>query len=300
MAKRLKKETKRSVGIVNFDSLLFYKELNIGTAKPLPSEREDIPHYMVDVCSINNPMNASLFANEAKKLIDDLHKNETIPILVGGSGFYLRALLKGMYQCPSLPENVKQENQKLFKKEGIEPFLNILKKVDYKSYVNLHPNDTYRIMRAFEFFQITQRPISEEKEKLDSQDPYDFSKIEHLDWDIYQTYLNLPKLDHQQIIEQRTQKMIEDGLVEEVKNLLDKGATGKEKPLLSIGYKETIQFLQGKFENEKAYRERINISTRQLAKAQRTFFKKVQHKNTFNPLHEIEHAVDQMVQFTLK
>ena len=74
----------------------------------------------------------------------------------------------------------------------------------------------------------------------------------------------------------------------------------KEKPLLSIGYKETIQFLQGKLENEKAYRERINISTRQLAKAQRTFFKKVQHKNTFNPLHEIEHAVDQMVQFTLR
>ena len=296
----MKKETKKSVAIVNFDSLLFYKELNIGTAKPLLSEREEVPHYMVDVCSINNPMNASLFANEARKLINNLHKNETIPILVGGSGFYLRALLKGMYQCPSLPENLKIENQKLFQKEGITPFLNQLKKVDYKSYVNLHPNDTYRIMRAFEFYQVTKKPISEEKERLDSQDPYDFSKIEHLNWDIYQTYLNLPKSDHQQIIENRTQKMIEDGLVEEVKELLDKGATGTEKPLLSIGYKETIQLLQGIFDNQKAYQERINISTRQLAKAQRTFFKKVQHKNTFNPLHEIEIAVDQMVQFTLR
>jgi tRNA dimethylallyltransferase len=242
-------------------------------------------------------MNASQFIIEAKKIISGLHKNGHIPILVGGSGFYLRALIKGMYQCPSPSEQIVQANKELFEKEGIAPFLLQLKKIDPQSYSRLHPNDYYRIIRAIEFYQATNKPISEEKERLDSKDPYDFSKSQNLDWDIFHNYLDLPKDDHQLVIEKRTQKMIKDGLIEEVESLLQEGFSGKEKPLQSIGYKETLAYLQGQFKNRKEYIERINISTRQLAKAQRTFFNKIKHKKVFNPLNDLEHSISQMTQF---
>tara|TARA_Y100001970_G_scaffold284607_1_gene402317 strand:+ start:43 stop:1005 length:963 start_codon:yes stop_codon:yes gene_type:complete len=286
--------------IVNFDSLLFYNELNIGTAKPTTEELAQFPHHMVNIASITNPLNASDYYKKAIPIIQKLHENNIIPILVGGSGFYLRSLIKGMYKCPTISNELKEKNEILFQKEGIRPFLEILKKNDPYSYKNLHPNDSYRIIRATEFFQTTGTPISTEKSRLDSENPYDFSNGGKQEWKVFHSFLDVPKEQHQIIIEKRTKQMIKQGLIDEVKLILRQGFKGDEKPLQSIGYKETLQFIEGKFDNQDSYIERINISTRQLAKSQRTFFKKVLGKETFNPLVDIEEAVNKMTQFSLE
>ncbi len=286
--------------IVNFDSLLFYNELNIGTAKPTAKELKQFSHYMVNITSITNPLNASDYYKKTIPIIQKLHEDNIIPVLVGGSGFYLRSLIKGMYDCPTIPMELKEKNEILFQTEGITPFLEILKKHDPYSYEHLHPNDSYRIIRATEFFQTTGTPISSEKNRLDSQNPYDFSDGGAQDWKIFHSFLDIPKDQHQIIIEKRTKQMIKEGLVDEVKLILKEGFKGDEKPLQSIGYKETLQFIEGKFDSQKSYLERINISTRQLAKSQRTFFKKVLEKETFNPLVDMGKALNRMTQFSLE
>lgn len=271
--------------IVNFDSLLLYREINIGTAKPDAKEQSGIPHHMLDVRSIARPMNAADFSREALPIIEKLLKENKIVYLVGGSGFYLQALLKGMYDSPTTPPEVLERSEKLYEKEGIEPFLEILKNSDHESFKRYHENDHYRIRRAVEHLWSTGRKLSQERSQKDQEnEKIDGSNIHG--WDLLHIHLDLPKAEHEQIIIARTQKMIRSGLLDEVRELLSTGFTGEEKPLQSIGYKESLDFLSGKLKNLDECEERISISTRQLAKSQRTWFKRDQEKMTFHPLKE--------------
>jgi tRNA dimethylallyltransferase len=285
VAKLIQNELGLMASVVNFDSLLFYKELSIGTAKPTLIEREDIPHYMIDIESIKTPMNVSQFIQKAEIVIKDLLEKEQIVILVGGSAFYLRALLKGMYESPTPSPDIKIGIDNLYKEKGITPFVEFLTIHDPESLINLHSNDHYRLMRAVEHFETTGRKISDQKKELDGLNPYDFSNIQH-DWDILHFYLDLPKDEHFEIITNRTQQMFEQGWLAEIEELQKNGFTLQEKQLGSIGYKEAIEFKNGLFASEKECIERIAISTRQLAKAQRTFFKKIMPKESFNPIHD--------------
>lgn len=297
IALKIKKQLGLQAEIINFDSLLFYKELSIGTAKPLPVERQDIPHHLIDLCSAKDPLNAADYLRKAQVLIEEKLKQNVIPILVGGSGFYLRALIKGMYETPETPEEIKKQVKERYDAEGIAPFLELLKTHDPKSLMTLHANDHYRLLRAAEFFLTTGRPISEEKEKKAQENPYDFSKNAYPHCEFFHLYLDIPKEDHWGIIEKRTRKMVEDGLIDEVKTLLSTGFTGGEKPLQSIGYKETIDFHKGKISSTEELVERIVISTRQLAKTQRTFFAKVTPKHLLNPLINNEELINELLDF---
>lgn len=269
----------RAIGaeIVNFDSLLFYRELVIGTAKPTLEERQGVPHHMVDVRSINDAMNASQFALEARPVVDAILKRATPVVLVGGSGFYARALLKGMYHSPTTPEHLRVRSEELFTAEGIAPFREILRCHDPESYKRLHENDHYRIRRAVVHWWTTGTAFSAEREVFSPQG---------LPWDVLPLHLDIPKEDHWPIIQARTEQMIQRGLVAEVAQLLQQGFTGAERPLQSIGYKETLDWLHGKFgQDEAAFKERISLNTRQLAKVQRTWFKK-EEKIQFDPRSE--------------
>jgi tRNA dimethylallyltransferase len=271
--------------IVNFDSLLLYKEITIGTAKPTAEEQKSISHHMIDVRSISHPMNAADYAREALPLIEGLLTNNKLVFLVGGSGFYLQALLKGMYESPTTPKEVMQRSEELYQHEGIAPFLEFLKKHDPKSFERYHINDHYRMRRAVEHFWASGVPLSlarEEKDQLNHQRP----GLSIHDWEILQLHLDIPKDEHIKIIEARTDKMLEGGLIEEIKSLLEKGFTGTEKPLQSIGYKETLDYILGVYKNLEECRERIIISTRQLAKSQRTWFKRDLSKEVYHPLEE--------------
>lgn len=283
----IQNELKKDVSVINFDSLLFYKEISIGTAKPTLEERQNITHHMVDVASISSPMNAADFIKMGDQIIADELAKDKICILVGGSAFYLRALLKGMYESASPSDEIKNQVESMLKEEGISSIISYLKEHDPEILNHLHENDHYRLSRAVEHHLMTGSPISLEKKKMDDLDPYDFSS-NIKDWNIFHVYLDLPRDEHYQIILKRTKKMIEDGLLDEINQLKVAGFTMQEKPLASIGYKESIEYLNNQFKSLDECIERIAISTRQLAKSQRTFFNKIKPKNEYHPLNNRE------------
>ncbi len=272
--------------VINFDSLLFYQELNIGTAKPSPAEMKAIPHLGVGIVSIEDEFNASIFVDYASEHIKEIHQSGRIPILVGGSGFYIRALIKGMYESESVTPEVKARAAELFNNEGIEGVRAELLKVDPEAFHALHPNDHYRNIRALEHFFMTGTPISQQREKFGENNPYDFSQNAHGDWEIHHIYLDIPKPEHWEIITARTAKMITAGLEQEVRDLLKRGHSPELKALGSIGYKETLDFIAGQLATPEEWANRISLNTRRLAKAQRTFFKKVTPKHCYHPLED--------------
>ncbi len=282
--------------VVNFDSLLFYKEISIGTAKPLMQERNGVIHHMIDIESIRSPMNAAQFIEQGLKVIEKLFSENKIVILVGGSAFYLRALLKGMYNSPTISPALKLELSNLYDHSGIAPFLEYLKNYDQQSLAHLHENDHYRLMRAVEHHRMTGEKISVQKKSLDQMNPYDFSTIVH-HWDLLHIYLDLPKDQHFEIIQTRTKKMFEEGLMDEISGLERMGFDPTLKPLQSIGYKEAFELKKGLFSTIEECIERISISTRQLAKSQRTFFNKITPKESFNPLQDVDRIIERVSAF---
>lgn len=285
IAQMIEHDFKKETAIVNFDSLLFYKEISIGTAKPDMHERAGINHHLIDIASIASPMNAAEFIAIGQNKIEELFAQDKTVILVGGSAFYLRALLKGMYRSGEVSVDIKQKLNSWFKNEGIKPFLDYLAIHDPESLVNLHVNDHYRLIRAVEHFEATGTKISNQKKVLDELAPYDFSQIIH-PWNTFHLYLDLPKEEHFQIILCRTREMFQKGLIEEINNLQKLGFTLEEKPLSSIGYKEALEYIRGTIPTLEQCIERTAISTRQLAKSQRTFFNKITPKESFNPLKD--------------
>ncbi|MEX0797924.1 MAG: tRNA (adenosine(37)-N6)-dimethylallyltransferase MiaA [Bacteriovoracaceae bacterium] len=280
--------------IVNFDSLLFYKELNIGTAKPDSSELAACPHHLIDIRSAKDPINAADYAQLALKTIQELHSKDSIVFLTGGSGFYLQALLYGMFDSTTVDPKTRERSEILYKDKGIAPFLEVLKKNDPNSFNHYHSNDHYRIRRAVEHFWTQGTKFSEEREKM-LKTREENSNFRKLGWNIFHAHLDLPKEEHYKLIQARTQSMLKQGLVQEVKTLLEEGFSGKEKPMQSIGYKETVEhLLKGTAQEELL--EKINVSTRQLAKAQRTWFKKIK-KNEYNPLVNASKIVEDFDSF---
>jgi tRNA dimethylallyltransferase len=282
--------------IVNFDSLLLYKEINIGTAKPNQEEQSLVPHHMLNVRSIKDPMNAAQYASEALPLVNKLLAEKKTVYLVGGSGFYLQALIKGMYDSPTTPEKFIKQSNELYELKGIPPFREILLNHDKASFDRYHENDHYRIRRAVEHWWSHGTPLFEARlKKEDANNKLIKTNIHG--WDLFHIYLNLPKEEHLQIIEKRTSYMIQDGLIEEVKSLLQSGFSGNEKPLQAIGYKETFEYLSGKISSQEELTERIVISTRQLAKSQRTWFNRDHLKKEFHPLVQRSEIFKQVDEF---
>lgn len=273
--------------IVNFDSLLLYKEISIGTAKPTRQEQGPIPHHLIDVRSISHPMNAADYAREALPVVTQLLEQKKKVYLVGGSGFYLQALLKGMYDSPTTSREVQEHSDRLYQEQGIAPFLQLLKEQDPESYQRYHENDHYRIRRAVEHWWSNGTKLSEERIKKDSANQGLGTGTIH-NWDVLHLHLDLPRDEHLRIIEKRTRRMLEQGLYDEVRDLLNHGFTGLEKPLQSIGYKEILDYHFGVYKSLEECQERIIISTRQLAKSQRTWFKRDSLKTSFHPLQERE------------
>ena len=273
--------------VVNFDSLLLYKEITIGTAKPTLEERKQVPHHMIDVTSIAQPMNASDYMKAAYPVVEKLLKDNKTVYLTGGSGFYLQALLKGMYDSPSTPTDVLKRSELMYSNEGIAPFLEILRQNDPESFERYHENDHYRIRRAVEHWWTNGTAFFEQRKKK-NEDNTTLPGVTIHGWDVFHAYLDMPKEEHLKIIEARTDRMLDTGLIEEVKALLDQGFTGIEKPLQSIGYKEALDFIFGVYKTKAECRERIVISTRQLAKSQRTWFNRDPSKNPYHPLKDAD------------
>ena len=248
--------------IVNCDSLQLYRGFDIGTAKTPVSARRGVPHHLFDV--IDNPKvaySAGDYARLARETISAIAASQRIPIVVGGTGFYLRALLEGL---PDLPPRDETLRARLSAREQRRPgsLHRLLHRLEPSAAARIHAHDIQKLTRALEIRMLTRNALPRPATALPLEG-YKVLKL-GLDPDRAQIFARL---------DARVQSMFDSGLIEEVKALLTQGATGDEKPFESLGYKQTVQLLRGQITREQAIAQ-TQLETRQYAKRQWTWFRR--------------------------
>ncbi len=250
--------------IVNADSLQVYRYLDIGTAKPRKEEREQVPHHLIDIIDPNKDFNAGLYRKTAVEVIRDLHKRSAKMILVGGTYLYVRVLLYGIIEGISADMEIRDRLRRLKSTFGISYVYEKLKSLDPDTASRIHPNDYVRIERALEAYYLTGSRMSELQEK------HGFKENEY-------EVIKIGLLEEREIlrkrIDERVDRMIEEGLVDEVKKLREMGFAKDLKPMQSIGYKHINQYLDGEITLDKAI-ELIKRDTKRFAKRQMTWLRK--------------------------
>ena len=250
--------------IVCIDSRTVYRKIDIGTAKPTPRQRKMVPHHMLDLLDLNQKCDAVWFASEARKAVTEISARGRLPILVGGAGFYLRSVLHGLFDI-DLPEEERAEFAARVSNITTSELYEQLSEVDRESSVKIHENDRYRIVRALEVYALSGTPLSEHISDQADDDGFSLNAIK--------IGLNTRREIIHQRINDRTAEMIENGWIEEVRELLNEGV-GTELPgMQTIGYQEIISYLNGEIDFDSCV-ERISAATRQYAKRQLTWFRK--------------------------
>jgi tRNA dimethylallyltransferase len=259
--------------IISADSLQVYRYLDIGTAKPSQGQRSKVKHHMIDVVDPDEEFNAAFFAEQARIIIADLIRQGKPVFIVGGTGLYIRALLRGIIETPTIDENIRNYYRQLREQHGKEYLYSLLQQRDADAARKINLNDSVRIIRALEVMEQTGESISAKQKRHSFADcPYKTYKIG----------IKLDRAELKQRIITRTEKMIADGLLDEVKSILDRGFRYNLKPLQSLGYKQIIGFLQMEYDWENAL-NLINRDTWQYAKRQSTWFNADKEINWFNP-----------------
>ena len=250
--------------IVSFDSRQVYKFMDIGTAKPTKEERERIPHHLINLVSPDEKFTAADYGKKARQIIREIIRRNKQPIGVGGSGLYLKALIKGFFVGPKADENIRKRLEREAQQFG-EPYLfSRLKEVDPQAAERIHPNDLIRIIRALEVYELTGKPISAwQREGNYEPFPMRFVKIG----------LNLERKKLYQRINLRVEEMISRGFLDELKVLKEKGFTPELKALKTVGYQELFAYSEEKLDLQAAL-EKIKLNTRHYAKRQLTWFRK--------------------------
>jgi tRNA dimethylallyltransferase len=258
---------KTGAHIISCDSLLVYKGFDIGTAKPTAEEQKLIPHHGLDLVQANEPYTAVDWVRDMRPIIDDLWA-KNIPILIcGGTGFYLKALLFGVWDAPSTQPDFRARLEAEF--EGFpaeQKALRLFKRLQEKDPVyaaKIKPQDTYRVIRALEIIETTGEKVSDRLQQSSLKNALPYPSV------VYG--IRRGSRDLERRIFERTNKMFSMGLVNETKELL-RQYPDAPKPLRSVGYAEVLDFFAEKYALPEC-RERVAIATRQLAKKQRTFFK---------------------------
>lgn len=244
--------------IISADSRLVYKGFDIGTAKPTVEEMHGIPHYMIDIVEPEFDYTAGLYVAEARRIIEDIIKRGKTPIIAGGTGLYFRLLLEN-YVMPEVEPNY--DLRKELQEYSSEDLHNILKKLDRDAADKIYANDKKKLIRTIEIIKISGKPISESR-----------SVAEDSQYDVDWLGLNFPREILYDRINKRVDIMIENGLVEETKNLLAKH--GHIYNIVNtIGYQEITKFLDGEFSFEEAV-DKLKQNSRNYAKRQLTWFRK--------------------------
>ncbi len=249
--------------IVNADSVQVYRELKIGAAVPPEEWMEEVPHHLYGFVDLEVNFTAYDYMKIARKKIEEILSRGRLPIVVGGTGLYIRALLHGLFEQPERDEKIRE---KLKEREKLSPgsLYRELERVDPETARKLHPADLVRIVRALEVWYLTGERMSElQKRHAFADSPYNFLGI-FLSWD---------RETLRRRIALRIEKMIEEGLIDEVREILKKHS--KElKPLQSVGYREVILYLEGKIGDTEELKKKIFSSTWDLARRQIIWFRK--------------------------
>ncbi len=255
--------------ILSADSRQFYREMCIGTAKPNPAEMDGIPHHFIGHLSIKEEYNVSAFEKESLDLLEQLFKKRSVQIMVGGSGLYLKAVSEGIDELPDPHPALREELNKIYSAKGIEPLQERLQKLDPEYFDEVDKNNPKRLMRAIEVCETSGKKYSELRKSKPKQRPFNIIKIG----------LEMPREELFERIHQRTDQMISDGLIDEVKSLRDFQSLNA---LNTVGYKEIFRYLDKDVSLDQAIKD-IKTNTRRYAKRQMTWFKKDRQIQWFHP-----------------
>ena len=266
-------KTKASIGlakalngeIISADSMQVYKHMNIGSAKIRPEEMQGIKHYLVDVLEPDEEFHVVRFQQMAKQAMEEIYEKGKVPIVVGGTGFYIQALLYDIDFTESNEDTAyRQELEQLALEKGAEYVHALLQEIDPISAETIHANNIKRVIRALEFYRQTGERISEHNETERAKtSPYDFCYF----------VLNDDRAHLYERINLRIDQMLEDGLIEEVKALKEKGYTKDMVSMQGLGYKEILDYLNGECTLEEAIYI-LKRDTRHFAKRQLTWFRR--------------------------
>lgn len=248
--------------VINADSMQVYQGMAIGTAKPSADFLQRVPHHLVGIVAPDVNFTAADYQQEARRVVTEIQLRKKLPIVVGGTGLYIRALLNGLAESPGGDEDFRAELAALADSEGSSVLLERLRQVDPETAARLHVNDRLRIIRALEVHQQSGRPFSQYQSGF-SEEWQPSVKIG----------IDVPREELYSRINTRVEQMVADGLVEEVENLLSAGYSHNLKALRSIGYKEICSHLAGEISLVRAI-ELIKRDTRHYAKRQLTWFKR--------------------------
>lgn len=275
--------------IISADSMQIYRGMDIGTAKITADEMQGVKHYLINVSDPKEDFNIVKFQNMVKCSIEEIKKNGHIPILVGGTGFYIQSIIYDIkFDKEEDNGSIRKVLEEEYDKMGADFMYEKLKKIDSISAENIHKNNKKRIIRAIEYFLINNALISEHNElQRKKTSPYDF-----------RFFVLNPKRDIlYDRINKRVDKMVEKGLVDEVKSLIERGLSIDNISMQGIGYKEIVEYLEGNIPLDKAV-ENIKQNTRHMAKRQVTWFKRERDVIYIDPFEfeNNEKIVDYMVE----
>ena len=266
-------KTKASIGlakalngeIISADSMQVYKYMDIGSAKIKPEEMDGVPHHLVDVLEPDEEFHVVKFQEMAKQALEEIYAKGKVPIVVGGTGFYIQALLYDIdFTENEVDDSYRQSLELLAKEKGAEALHAILREVDPASADAIHANNVKRVIRALEFYHLTGSKISEHNEQERAKEsPYEFCYF----------VLNDERHFLYERINQRIDVMLEEGLVEEVRFLKEKGYTRDMVSMQGLGYKEILDYLNGECTLDEAVYI-LKRDTRHFAKRQLTWFRR--------------------------
>ena len=259
--------------IISADSMQVYKKMDIGSAKIRPEEMQGIPHYLVDVLEPEEEFHIVKFQQMAKKAMEDIYSRGKVPILVGGTGFYIQAVTKDIDFTEAQQENdYRKELEVLAEEKGGEHLHDMLRKVDPVSADAIHAHNVKRVIRALEFYHQNGSPISaHNEEQKQHESPYNLAYF----------VLNMPRELLYERIDLRVDQMMKEGLLEEVTRLKDEGCHRGMVSMQGLGYKEILAFLDGEYPLEEAVRV-LKRDTRHFAKRQLTWFRREQEVTWVN------------------
>jgi len=251
--------------IVSCDSLQVYRGLDIGSAKPTPEERRLVPHHLIDVVEPDAVFSAADYSRLARRALGEIAARGRLPVVVGGSGLYFRALFRGLFQGPSRDEPLRGRLEAIAKRRGDAGLHRLLARVDPETAARTQPGDRLRVVRALEVWKTTGRALSAHLHESGGEPLAGYRSLV--------IGLDPGRARLREAVEARARAMLASGLVEEVRGLLARGVPPGARPLAAIGYREALRVVRGELTADEALRDMV-AATMRFAKRQMTWFRK--------------------------
>ncbi|HTF91901.1 MAG TPA: tRNA (adenosine(37)-N6)-dimethylallyltransferase MiaA [Verrucomicrobiae bacterium] len=273
--------------IINADSQQVYRYMDIGTGKLSMGERERVPHHLIDIVDPDGEFNAAQFRRLASEAIREISERKRNVIVCGGTGLYLKALTQGLFEGPGQDPAIRRALESEIAERGLASLYRRLENIDPTVSSSIHPNDRQRVIRALEIYQLTGKPLSQWQGAHGFQEnPFAVRAIG----------LNRERAELYDFINRRSEEMVRDGFLEEVRGLVHRGFGPELKPLQSVGYRQMVAVLEGRLTMAEGLAE-MRQETRRLAKRQLTWFRRDETIQWFHPERQLRQICETVSEF---